>query len=288
MPVDLGEVADAAEEAVGDAGGATGAFGDGLPAGFIYGDAEDGGGSADDVVESFVVVEAEVHDDAKSVAEGASEISLAGGGADDSEGGDIEADAARGGALADHDVNFSVFHGGVEDFFDLAGEAVDLVDEQDGTRFEIGEDSNEVSGSDDGGAGGDMEDGLHFGSDDVGKGGFTESGGAVKEKMIERFFALFGGLKENTEIAFDIFLPNEFGEATGTEGELIFAGDLFGVDLVVAAHTCLLLLEVAEGDADLLAEVGGLLAGDSGGVFEFLASVAEGEESFGEGIVVGG
>lgn len=218
VPINLGEVADSSEEAVGNARGASGAFGDGLTTGFVYGDAEDRGGSANDVVESFGVVEAEVHDDAEPIAEGAGEVALAGGSSDNGEGGDIEANAASGGALTDHDVDFAVFHGGVEDFFDLAGEAVDFVDEQDGTGFEVGENADEVTGSDDGGAGCYVEDGLHFGGDDVGEGGFPEAGGAVKEEMVERFFTLFCGLEKDAEIAFDVFLPDEFGEATGSEG----------------------------------------------------------------------
>lgn len=256
VSINLGEVADSSEKAVGNARGASGAFGDGLTTGFVYGDAEDRGGSANDVVESFGVVEAEVHDDAEPITEGAGEVALAGGGSDDGKWGDVETDAAGGGSLSDHDVDFSVFHGGVEDFFDLAGEAVDFVNEEDGSGFEVCEDADEVTGSDDGGAGSDMKDGLHFGGDDVGEGGFPEAGGAVKEEMVERFFTLFCGLEKDAEIAFDVYLPDEFGEATGTEGELIFAGDSFGVDLVVAAHFWLLLLEIAQGDSDLFAEVG--------------------------------
>lgn len=218
VSINLGEIADSAEESIGNAGSTSGAFGDGLTTGFVYGNAEDGCRSADDVVEGFVVVEAEVHDNAESIAKGAGEVALAGGSSDDGEGGDIETDAASGGALTDHDVDFAVFHGGVEDFFDLAGEAVDFVNEEDGSGFKVSEDTDEVTGSDDGGAGSYVEDGLHFGGDDVGEGGFAESGRAVKEEMVERFFTLFGGLEEDAEIAFDVFLPDEFGEASGSEG----------------------------------------------------------------------
>lgn len=138
--------------------------------------------------------------------------------------------------MADHDVNFAVFHGGIEDFFDLAGKAVDFVDEQHGVWFEVGEDADEVTRSDDGGAGGDVKDCVHLGGNNMSEGCFPESGRAVKEEMIEGFFALFGRLEENTEVGFDGFLANKFGEAAGTEGEFVLTRDDFGVHLVVAAH----------------------------------------------------
>lgn|GEM_PF-5723190 len=193
VAIDLGEISDSSEEAVGDAGGASGSFGDGFSALFIDFDPEDCGGSADNVVEGVVVVESEVHDDAESVAEGASEVALAGGSSNDGEGGDIEPNRPCGGALADHDVDFAVFHGGVEDFFDLAGEAVDFVDEEHGVGFKVGEDPDEIPGAHDCGAGSDVDDSLHLRCDDVGEGGFAESGRTVEEKVVEGFFALFGG-----------------------------------------------------------------------------------------------
>lgn len=210
MAIDLGEITDSSEEAVGDSGGSSGSFGDSFSALFIDFDSEDGGGSAHDVVESVVVIEAEVHDDAEAVAERAGEVALAGGGADDGECGDIESDTACGGSLSDHDVDFAIFHGRVEDFFDLAGESVNFVDEEDSVWFEVGEDADEVTGANDGGAGSDVDDGFHLGGDDVGECGLAESGWAVEKEVIEGFFSLFGGFEENVEVAFDVFLPDKF------------------------------------------------------------------------------
>ncbi len=74
-------------------------------------------------------------DDAEAVAQGASEGASPGGGADDGEVGEVETHGAGGGAFADDDVEFVIFHGGVEDFFDGAAETVDFVDEEDVAVF---------------------------------------------------------------------------------------------------------------------------------------------------------
>jgi hypothetical protein len=56
------------------------------------------------------------------------------------------------GPFADHDVEHARFHRRVEDFFDRAIEAVDLVDKKHVARREIGEDCGEIAHALDGGA----------------------------------------------------------------------------------------------------------------------------------------
>ena len=48
--------------------------------------------------------------------------------------------------LADDDVQAEVLHGRVEDLLDRGLEAVDLVDEQDLLRLQVGQDGREVAG----------------------------------------------------------------------------------------------------------------------------------------------
>ena len=139
VAVDVGVVADTFEEAVGDAGRETGAaaeeFG-GFGADFSV---EDFGGTVDDLGDFGFLVEFETVDVAEAIAERGGERAGASGSADDGEAGEVEADGTCGGTFADNDVEFVIFHGGVEDFFDLAVEAVDFVDKEDVAVGEVGE-----------------------------------------------------------------------------------------------------------------------------------------------------
>ena len=131
LGADLGEVADAAEEAVGDAGGSAGAHGDFGGSVAVDGDSEDVGGALDDEAELVVGVELEAEEDAEAAAHGGGEEAGAGGGGDEGEGLDLQLEGAGGGAGADHDVEAVVFEGGVELFLEDGLEAVDFVEEED-------------------------------------------------------------------------------------------------------------------------------------------------------------
>lgn len=76
---------------------------------------------------------------AESGSQGGGDHSCAGGGSDEGEGGEVEFDGFCVGAFADQDIDFEIFHGLVEAFFDDAVEAVDFVYEQDVALFEVGE-----------------------------------------------------------------------------------------------------------------------------------------------------
>ncbi len=78
---------------------------------------------------------------AETVAQGGTEGAGAGGGANDSEAWQIEADGFGAGAFAEHDIEAEVFHGGVHDFFDGFGEAMDFVDEEDVAVGQVGEEA---------------------------------------------------------------------------------------------------------------------------------------------------
>src|SRR5437660_1287215 len=64
----------------------------------------------------------------------------AGGGADQREPREVEADGSRARALPDDHVELEVLERRVQQLLDRAGEAVDLVDEQDVALLEVGED----------------------------------------------------------------------------------------------------------------------------------------------------
>ena len=135
----MGEVAHAAQQAAGDARGAAAAAGDFVRA--VVGDRgiEQLGGAADDLLELGDGVEIEPDRDAEAVAQRGGEQAGAGRRADERELGEVDADAARRRAFADHQVERAVLHRRVEDFLDRGGEAVDLVDEQHVAVLEVGE-----------------------------------------------------------------------------------------------------------------------------------------------------
>lgn len=170
---DFGIVADAAEEAVGDAGCAAGTHGDLGGTVAVDGDSEDFGGTFDDPAEFVVGVELEAEEDAEARAQRGGQEAGSGGGRDEGEGVDAHDVGAGRGAGADHDVELVVLERGVEFFFHDGLEAVDLVEEEDLFGAEVGEDGGHVSLDLQGGAGGLLEGYVEFVGDDGGEGGFA-------------------------------------------------------------------------------------------------------------------
>ena len=109
------------------------------------------------------------------------------GGGDEGEGANLHDMGARGGALADDDVELVVLEGGVELFFEDGLEAVNLVEEEDLALAQVGEDSGEVALDLESGAGGLLEADVKLVGDDGGEGGFAEAGGSEEEDVVEGF-----------------------------------------------------------------------------------------------------
>lgn len=164
----LGVVADPAEEVVGDAWGAAGAAGDFDGAfGFDF-DVEEFAGAEEDLLEFVDVVVVEAVGDAEATAHGCGEHACAGGGTDEGEGWEVEADGACFWALVDDDVEAEVLHGWVEVFFYVGVEAVDFVDEEDVFFLEVGEEAGEVARAFDLRAAGGVHARADGGGDDIG------------------------------------------------------------------------------------------------------------------------
>jgi hypothetical protein len=102
---------------------------------------------------------------------------------------------ARGGALADDDVELVVLERGVELFFEHGLEAVDLVEEEDLSVAQVGEDGGEVALDLERGAGGLLVGDIEFVRDDGGEGGFAQSWRAEEEDVVEGFAAGFSGFE---------------------------------------------------------------------------------------------
>ncbi len=103
-----------------------------------------GGVDRDDPGEISDVVELEVLVHAESFAERAREHSAAGGGSDDRELLEGQADGACRHSFTQNDVDPEIFHDRVDEFLDGAGQAMDLVDEEDRALGRVGQERHDV------------------------------------------------------------------------------------------------------------------------------------------------
>src|SRR5690606_8177423 len=106
--LDLRVVADAAQQAVGDAGGAAGAARDLGGAVGVDLHVEQARGPVDDPLQLGGLVELHVRGEAEPVAQRGRQQARAGGGADEGEGRQLQRDGGGAGALADDDVDAEV------------------------------------------------------------------------------------------------------------------------------------------------------------------------------------
>ena len=146
LAVGVGEgvVAHPAQAGVGDSGGSAASSGE-LTGGLGRdGRAKLGGVDGDDSGQVVDVVEFEVLVHAEAFAERTGEHAAASGGPDDRELLEGEADGSRRHSFAQDDVDPKIFHDRVDELFDGAGQAMDLVDEEDRAFGGVGEKRHDV------------------------------------------------------------------------------------------------------------------------------------------------
>ena len=209
----LGEVAHPAQQAVGDAGRAPGPAGDLAGARLVDVHAEDAGGPHGDGLQLVGLVVVEAGDEAEAVAQRAGDRAGAGGGADQREPGQVEADRAGGRALAQDDVDLEVLHRRVEHLLDHAREAVHLVDEQHVALAELREHRGEVAGPLDGRARGDVHGHAHLRGDDPGQARLAEAGRAGEQHVVDGLAAAAGRLEDDRQVLLELALADELVEA---------------------------------------------------------------------------
>jgi hypothetical protein len=136
------------------------------------------------------VVELEARDDAEAVAQRIGQHAGARGGADQGERLQVELHGTRGRAFADHDVDLVVLQRRIQDLLDHRRQAVDLVDEQDVVRFEVGQQRRQVARTLQHRAGGLAQVDAHLARDDVGQRGLAQARRAEQQRVVERFARL--------------------------------------------------------------------------------------------------
>ena len=218
--LDLGVIAHAAQQAVGDTRCAARALGDLQCA--VFGDlgVEQASRARDDLRQLGGRVELQPRDDAEAVAQRVGQHAGARGGAHQCERLQIELDRARRRALADHDVDLVVLQRRIQDFLHHGREPVDLVDEEDVVGFEVGEQRGQVARALQHGAGGLAQVDPHLARDDVRQRRLAQARRAEQQHVVERFAAVLGRRHEDVELAAHLFLADVFVEQLGAQRAL--------------------------------------------------------------------
>src|SRR5437762_2635691 len=228
---DLGVVANAAQEPVRDAGRAARAPGNFDGSGFVQRGGENLRRALDDFLQVLDGVEIQMIKKAEAIPQGAREAPGARRGAEKREPLERHVNRLREHAFVHDEIHAEVFHRRVEEFFDVGGQAVNLVNEQDVSFREVREDAHQVPGALERRAGGGGNLRSHFFGDDVGERGFAKPRRAVEESMFEGLLAAARRLKRDGELVHDILLPNVFAERRRAQRDieaLLFLGNQAG------------------------------------------------------------
>src|SRR5262245_24774368 len=151
-----------------------------------HADAEHARAAVDDLFELTFGIKIESHWDAEAVTQRISEQTGAGGRTDQRKGGEIDLDRARGGSLADDEVELKVLHRRIEDLLDRRIEPMDLVDEKDIAFFEIRQQSRKIAGLGDHRSRRGTEIHAKLARHDLCERRLAEAGGTDKQHVIER------------------------------------------------------------------------------------------------------
>src|SRR5271156_2585007 len=239
LGADFGEIADAAQQAIGDARSAAAAAGDFSATGFVHFYAENFRGAIDDAQQIFRRIKFQAMDDAEARAQRGHDQSGASGGADEGETIELVRMDPRAGALADDQVDAKIFHGWVEDFFHGGLQAMNFVEEEKILGVERSEDGGEVALFFEQRAGADFYCGPHFVGENLGQGGFAQARRAVEQDVVEGFAAGAGRFDGDLQIFFDAILADVVGESggadTGFDARVVIEG-LAGDDAVVGIY----------------------------------------------------
>ena len=175
-------------------------------------EADHAGAAPHDALKLRHCVEIQPHRDAEAIAQRRRQQARAGRRADQREFREIDLDRARRRPGADDEIELEILHRRIEDFLDRRIEAMDLVDEQNVARFEIGELGGEIAGLGDHRPGGRAEIDAEFARDDLRQRRLAEAGRPDEQHVIERFAARLGRFDEHFEILARRLLAGEIGE----------------------------------------------------------------------------
>ena len=165
-------------------------------------------------------VKLQTRHDAKAVAQRVGQHAGAGGGTHQGEGLQIELDAARRRAFANHDVDLVVLQCGVQNFFDHGRQAVDFVDEQHIVFFQVGQQRGQVFGLFQHRTTGLAQVHTQLLRNDVAERGFAQARWAEQQHVVEGFIAVARGANENFQLLTHLGLAHILLQQLGAQGTI--------------------------------------------------------------------
>ena len=124
------------------------------------------------------------------------------------------------GALPADEVELEILHRRVERFLDRASQPVNLVDKEDVTVLEVGQDRRERALVFDGWPGSGADADPHLVGDDVGQGRLAQAGRARDQDVLDRLAAALRGGDQDLEVGLDRLLPDELGQLTRAQAAI--------------------------------------------------------------------
>ena len=122
--------------------------------------------------------------------------------------------------MVDDDVDLVVFHRGIKVFLDGGLQAVNFVDEKNGSRRQGGEEAGQVARFFNGRTAGTLDFSPHGVAQNEGKGGFAQSRGTGKQNMLECVTARLGRIDHQLKPFDNAGLPGELAKHRRPQGHV--------------------------------------------------------------------
>src|SRR5213593_559635 len=122
--------------------------------------------------------------------------------------------------LADDNVEFEILHCGIKDLFDVGLQAMNLVDKQHVSEFQIRQYRREITFQLNQWTRSCPKMRAHFVGDYRCQRGLAEARRTIKQNVVERLAAFSGGLNGNVEIVFNALLSDVLGQDSRTKRQL--------------------------------------------------------------------
>src|SRR3954454_11515897 len=220
VSTDLGVVAHASQQPVGDPGRAPSAPGDLFGAVRAQRHLEQRGATHEHLLELGRGVEVEMRDEPEPVAQRSRQQAGARRRADEGERSHVERNGGRAGALADDDIHPEVLHGDVEHLLGRTGHPVDLVEEQHLTLAERGQQRRQIARALDRRPGRDPQRCADLRGEDHRQCRLPESGRAGQQHVVRWTAALLSGRQDEPQLLAHTFLTDELREPLGPQRRL--------------------------------------------------------------------
>ncbi len=124
---------------------------------------------------------------------------------------------ARARSCSNQDVHAEILQRGVQDFLHVGKQPVNLVDEEDLARANIGENASEVQLLLQDRPGGLLESHAQFAGNDGSECRLAKAGRPIEQNVIHGLAAPFGGLDGDRKVFLEIGLASEIGQPGGTQ-----------------------------------------------------------------------